>query len=104
MKSKEKNIQLIPSGNKKVVIILEHELTIFTIEKIKSKIIDAFHQYDFIDLNLKKVHNMDLTFVQLFYSLKVSAQKLNKKIVFKADMPDDLRSLFENSDLNKILV
>lgn len=107
MKHNDKNIQVIPSkqkGEKKATIILENELTIFTIEKLKNKMLETFEHYDTIEFNLKKVHNIDLTFIQLLFSLKNTAQKRNKKISLQADISEDIRLLLNNADLNKVLI
>ena len=107
MKTKNNNIQIRPSkkkGESKVSIILENELTIFSIEAMKAKIIDAVKKYDIIEFNLKDINNMDLTFVQLFYSIRKSAESLNKTILFDVNLSDDIESLFINSDLNKVLI
>lgn len=101
-----KNIQIKPSkkkGEKKVSIILDNELTIFSIEKLYEKIIENILKYDQIEIHLKNVSNMDLTFVQLFYSVKITADKLKKTVQFKTDLSEDIKSLFENSDLYKVL-
>ncbi len=102
----EKIIQIKPSkkkGENKVSIILENELTIFSIEKIRTKIIESVLKYDEINFHLKSITNMDLTFVQLFHSIKASSGKLNKKVTFKAELSKDIKSLFINSDLHKVL-
>ena len=107
MKAKDKNIQIKPSkkkGENKVSIMLENELTIFSIENMKDKIIEAVKKYDIIEFKLNNVSNMDLTFVQLFYSIKTFAERLNKKISFDVELPDDIESLFSNSGLNKVLL
>ena len=106
MKTNDRNIKIKPSkkkGESKVSIILENELTIFSVEAIKDNIIEAIKKYDMIEFVLKNISNMDLTFVQLFYSIKISAEKLNKKVSFDVELSDDIESLFENSDLNKAL-
>jgi hypothetical protein len=106
MATTNKNIQIIPSkkkGENKVSVVLENELTIFSIEKMREKIIESVLKYDEIDFQLKNVNNMDLTFIQLFYSIKVTSEKLNKKVVFNIDLANDVKSLFINSDLYKVL-
>lgn len=107
MKRKDNNIHIKPSkkkGENKVSIILENELTIFSIETMKDEIIDAVKKYDIIEFMLKDISNMDLTFIQLFYSIKISAESLNKKVSFDVNLSDDIESLFMNSDLNKVLI
>jgi hypothetical protein len=106
MATTNKNIQIIPSkkkGENKVSVVLENELTIFSIEKMREKIIESVLKYDEIDFQLKNVNNMDLTFIQLFYSIKVTSDRLNKKVVFNIDLANDVKSLFINSDLYKVL-
>ncbi|MCK5169816.1 MAG: hypothetical protein KAQ75_08050 [Bacteroidales bacterium] len=107
MKTEDKNIQVKPSkkkGESSVSIILENELTIFSVESMKDKIIDAVMKYDHIGFELKNVGNMDLTFVQLIYSVKKTAETLNKKVSFDVELSDDIKSLFNNSDLSKVLI
>lgn len=106
MATTNKNIQIIPSkmkGENKVSLVLENELTIFSIEKMREKIIESVLKYDEIDFQLKNITNMDLTFIQLFYSIKATSEKLNKKVVFNIDLANDVESLFINSDLYKVL-
>jgi MFS superfamily sulfate permease-like transporter len=107
MKRKEENIQIKPSkkkGENLVNIILENELTIFSIEIMKDKIIEAVMKYDQIGFELKNVNNIDLTYIQLLYSIKKTAEKLNKKVSFNVELSDDIKSLLNNSDLSKVLI
>ena len=102
----DKNIQIKPSkkkGENRVSIILENELTIYSVEKIRNKIIESVLKYDEINFQLKNITNMDLTFIQLFHSIKVSSDKMKKKVSFSVDLSEDIKSLFINSDLYKIL-
>ena len=106
MSTENKNFQIKPSkkkGEKKVSIILENELTIFSIEKIYPKILEEIKKNREIEFKLKNISNMDLTFLQLFYSIKKNAEKLNKKVSFNSELSEDVKSLFDNSDLYKVL-
>jgi len=107
MKKKNQNIQIIPSrkkGSKAVTINLENELTIFSVEGMKDKIFEAVKKYNDIKFELQNINNMDLTFVQMLYSVRKTAQEKNKKVSFNTELSDDIMSLFNNSDLNKILM
>ncbi len=106
MNTLNKNIQIKPSkkkGEKKVSIVLKNELTIFSIEQLQSKIIDTVKKYDEIEFNLNEVSNMDLTFIQLFFSVKITADSQKKKVRFNENLSDDIKTLFINSDLYKVL-
>ncbi|MBU8891908.1 MAG: STAS domain-containing protein [Bacteroidales bacterium] len=107
MKTEDKNIQIKPSnkkGESSVSIIIENELTIFSVESMKDKIIEAVTKYDHIGFVLKTVNNMDLTFIQLLYSVKKTAETRNKKVSFDVELSDDIKTLFNNSDLSKVLI
>ncbi len=107
MKKKNQNMQIIASkkkGSKSVTIHLENELTIFSIEGMKDQIIDTVNKFEDIKIELKNVNNMDLTFVQLLYSIKITAEEQDKKVTFNADISEDIKTLFENSDLSKIIM
>ncbi len=107
MKTKDINIQIKPSkkkGESKVSIILENELTIFSIESMKDKIIESVMKYDQIEFALKNVNNIDITFIQLLYSIKKTAEELNKKVSFDVELSDDIKSLLNHSDLSKVLI
>lgn len=107
MKREERNIQIKPSkkkGESMANIILENELTIFSIESMKDKIIEAVMKYDHVEFALKNVNNVDMTFIQLLYSVKKTAETLNKKVSFDVELSDDIKSLLNNSDLSKVLI
>jgi len=104
-KSENENMLLIPSkkkGESKVNITFRNELTIFSIEDIKDKVVNAVTTNDQIDFVLKDVKNMDLSFIQLIYSIKLTAKKYNKKVSFNISLSDDLMNLFINSGLGKL--
>jgi len=106
MKTGNKNMQIIPSkkkGEKKATIILEKELTIFSIEKIKDQIVDTFKNNHEIHFKLKDINNMDLTFIQFLFSLKQSAPRNKKVVSIESNISEDTLSLLNNADLLKIL-
>jgi len=107
MKMKNGNLFLIPSkikGEKKIRITLKNELTIYSIESIKDKIIESVMNYDQIEFEIKEVNSMDLSFIQLLYSIKITAETLKKIVSFNVNLSDDIKSLFNNSDLSKVLI
>ena len=107
MKQNNGNITMIPSKGKEsngVTINMENELTIFSIESLKDHIIEAVKKYNNIHVNMKNVKNMDLTFIQLLYSMKNYALSQNKKFIINAELSGDMKTLFNNSDLTKVLV
>lgn len=106
MKNTNENIYLEPSkkkNEKKVNIVFRNELTIFSIEGMKEKVNKVFADYKEINIEVKDVVNMDLSFIQLLHSLKLAASESKKKISLKVNISDDLKTLLNNSDLTKVL-
>lgn len=107
MKKNSEFIYLNPSskkGESQIEIILKNELTIFSIENVKDKIIDALKKYKKIDFDLKDITNIDLSFIQFFHSIKATAEHLKKEVTFKVDLSEDVESLITNSDLRKVML
>ena len=105
MKTNEPKIHITPSKkkeDKRVKIILENDLTIYSIEDFREKLIETYKKYDKIDLKLKNVNNIDLTFIQLLQAFRADAKKLNKSVSFDFNFPEDLELLLDNADLNKV--
>ncbi len=106
MSSNTKNMLITPSkkkGEKKVKITFSNELTAFSIESFKDQFMDSVMKNNQISIYLKDVKNIDLTFIQLIFSLKLTASKLKKEVSINAILSEDTRLLFNNSDLSKIL-
>jgi len=100
-------IQIKPSrkkGEKKVEIVLNDELTIYTIESAKDDIIEAVKKYDNIVINGTQIKNMDLTFVQLINSIQKSMEKTKKTLELNLVINDEIKELFENTDIKKIII
>jgi len=106
MKNTNENIHLEPSkkkNDKKIKIVFRNELTIFSIEGMKDEVNKALKNYEEINIEVKEVVNLDLSFVQLLHSLKLTAAESKKKLSLKVNISDDLKTLLDNSDLSKVL-
>ena len=101
-----KHVTIIPSGSKsenKARMIVEKELTIYTVLEIKENFIEAIGQYDALDIQIRNVENLDLSFIQLIESLRKTAEEYGKKITISAELVNETRSLVENSGFDPIL-
>ena len=102
MSKKNDSVIVTPSkkkGESKVKIIINDELTIYSIEDIYKRISTSIKKYDEIEFDLSNVSNIDLTFVQLIISLK----KSGKKVDLNVKLTPENELLFKNTDLIKIL-
>lgn len=105
MKSSSENIQIKPSRKKnesKVNIILENDLSIYSIHELKEKIIKVYSKYDEIIFEIKDVKNIDLTLIQFLHSIKETALLEKKKISIKTAFEKDIELLMNNADINKV--
>lgn len=100
-----KKIQIKPSkkkGESKVEIVLNEELTIYTIEEVKDTIFEAVNKYENIEINGFQIKNMDLTFVQLLKSIHKTVEKSKKSLTVNIELNNENKELFDNTDITRI--
>jgi ABC-type transporter Mla MlaB component len=90
-------------NEKKVTAILNKELTIFSIESAKEEFELLLNKYTDITLSLKKVENIDLSYLQLIYAFFNAAKEKNITVNIEGKLPEEQHQLIENSGLTKIL-
>jgi ABC-type transporter Mla MlaB component len=92
-KKKDGGIDLVFSG----------QLTINNIEKITTEIKTILEKPTAINIQVKEVENLDLTFVQLIYSIKNSGKKNNFKVTLSVSLSEELKSLVANAGFDSFL-
>lgn len=106
MKKEKKNIQIRLSkkkGESKAEISFSEELSIYTIEKLKDDVIKTVKEYDNIELIGNDIKTMDLAFVQLIYSIQKTSKNLGKNVSLKIKLDEENKTLFDNTDLTRII-
>jgi hypothetical protein len=78
---------------KRILISIEGSLTINNVELLYSKVNGVFENYDFVEVTMKSVSEIDLTVVQLFHAIRVSYWPLKKYISINAEFSRDDRKL-----------
>ena len=78
---------------KRILISIEGKVTINTIELIYSKVNSVFESYDFVEVTLKNISEIDLTIIQLFHTIRVSYYSVKKYISINADFSRDDKKL-----------
>lgn len=78
---------------RRMIITIEGNLTIRNVELLHSKVHDVFDHYDFAEINLSNITDIDLTVVQLFHAIRVHFYPLNKFISINADLSREDRKL-----------
>ncbi len=82
---------------KKADVLLQKELSINNAEEIKKKLMSALNKHKNINVTLKNIENLDLAGIQLLYSCSRTCRKLNKKVTFNIELPEDIETIVENS-------
>jgi hypothetical protein len=89
-------IIFIPSRRKtqkRILIEIEGTLTINNVDLLYSKVNIVFDYYDFVEVTLKNVSEIDLTVVQLFHAIRVNYWPQQKYISINAEFSRDDRKL-----------
>jgi len=78
---------------RRMIITIEGNLTIRNVELLHSKVHEVFSYYDFVEINLANISDVDLTVVQLFHAIRVHFYPMNKFISINADLSREDRKL-----------
>ncbi|OFX23556.1 MAG: hypothetical protein A2041_15025 [Bacteroidetes bacterium GWA2_31_9b] len=103
MSNKNFIIKINPSKSKKdnkVEIILENELTIYSIESMQDQILNTLEKHKSISINIQNVSNIDLSFIQFLYSLKITANEQSKQVELFANLTKEIQVLFSSSGIS----
>lgn len=104
---KEVSIKLKSTSrkNKPVsVVSLEGDLTISNVADARNKIVSMLEGSQDVEVKVHSVENIDLTFLQLLYSVKKTIKAGGKDINISLDLGDDLKKLLDRSGLTSIIV
>ncbi|PBQ33766.1 hypothetical protein CNR22_18920 [Sphingobacteriaceae bacterium] len=88
---------------KKISILIEGMFTLQNAGFVKEKISLSLHAYDFIDITLKNIEQIDLAAIQVAHLLKTNAALSNKHISLDAELSKEDRSLLFNAGLMALL-
>ncbi|RLD57152.1 MAG: hypothetical protein DRJ01_14225 [Bacteroidetes bacterium] len=83
-------------------IEIQGSLTIENCDSIKNKFIKAYNNFNELNITLKNIDKIDLTTIQLLYSIAKPDNNTNKKITFNTDFPEQIINLLKTTGLNNI--
>ena len=89
-------ITFIPSRRKtqkRILINIEGALTINNVDILYSKVNIVFDNYDFVEVTMTNITDIDLTVIQLFHAIRVAYWPQNKFISINAEFSRDDRKL-----------
>ena len=95
----------IKYNNKKgtLNIVFSGQLTIYNIEKIVESLKSNLKKYKFVNILTEGVENIDLSFVQLLYSIMKSGKKDGYEVNLSINIPDDLKILLNNAGFSGVI-
>lgn len=78
---------------KRILINIEGALTINNIDLLYSKVNIVFDNYDFVEVTMTNITEIDLTVIQLFHAIRVTYWSKKKYISINAEFSRDDRKL-----------
>jgi anti-anti-sigma factor len=104
MSSKRSDIQIVRSGKKSTCIIsLEGELMVNNVTEIKEQIGEALAKCDSVQLRIHQVTSIDLSWIQLFHSIKRTCEETCKDMATEITLPSEIELLFLRTGFNSLL-
>lgn len=80
-------------------LLLKGDMTIYQAAEIKAAIVEALAKSKKLHLDLEKVEDVDLTFLQLLCSAHRTAVCTEKEIILRGNFSDSLKKMIEDSGL-----
>ena len=102
MESSE-NIKFLTNTQKDSgTLILTNSLSILDSEHLKNVALEAFENVQSFDINIEALHSIDLSGIQILYSVFQTAKNLKKKISITGNLPEDLIKDIESAGFNQL--
>ncbi len=90
-------------GNSSVQLLPGGELSIKNAEKLKKALLEAFEEYSELTVQLSQTVRIDITALQLLFSLKKLSLKSGKRLELDFEDEDYLAGVLEHSGFDKLL-
>lgn len=104
MKKESISITTLAAGADTTRLLIEGQLIIRNANTIKSELIPALNSSQNLEIVFKNITKMDITVLQLIIALQKSAATLKKKLSLDIELTDYIKSVIQNSGLEKLLI
>ena len=94
------NVSLSVINESTVNILIEGDASINSEEEFYRQILPLVSEYDIIEVEIKNIEVIDLTFIQILLSLKNTLKFKNKNYKFSFDISEQMKSILDNSGIN----
>jgi len=101
---KDENYQVqVKDTQDGIELIFSGQLTIAQIQKIRDAVGEKINFTKDIQVEIDGPENLDITFLQLLQSLKITAEANKRKFSISATLPNELESLVSNAGFADLL-
>lgn len=102
MKDDSYSVQL-KNEKEKQVLTFSGQLTINYIQKIKDAVTKQINFSKDLEIKVENPDNLDITFLQLLQSLKITFEQNQRNFSATATLPNELLSLISNAGFSTLL-
>ncbi len=88
------------SNGKKIKLIFTGYLTLQNAREIKSTLLNQIGDYQQVELMARDVSGIDVSFLQILESYRLSNERAGKKVKILMDLPYDLKTLLANAGVS----
>jgi len=85
----------------KAILYVDDELSFINAVQIKDEILQHLKEFDLLLIQANIAH-LDLTGVQLLYSIQKSCETFNKKVTYNIKMNEELKNLISRSGFKEL--
>ena len=87
----------------RVNLILEGEACLKNVTSLGNQLRELLIKYEYLNIQLKNISDLDLSTLQLFWHLKKSANAQGKTVAIVAHLSPETQQLIKTAGLNKII-
>ncbi len=102
MESSENIKFLTNTQNESATLVLTNSVSILDSEHLRDVILEAFENFQSFDINIEALHSIDLSGIQLLYSVFQTAKNLKKNVSITGNLPEDLKKDIENAGFSQL--
>ena len=103
---KRKALEIIKSKKgepTKAILYVDDELSFINALQIKDEILNNVNEFDQLLIQANIAH-LDLTGVQLLYSIRKSCETFNKQVTYNIKMNEELKNLIGRSGFKELFI
>lgn len=101
---KHKALEIVKSKKDepiKAILYLDDELSFINAQEVRDEILNHIKEFDLLHIQANIAH-LDLTGVQLLYSIRKSCETFKKQVTYNVKMNEELKILIDRSGFKEL--